>query len=257
MKNWNVFPLPGMEFINIWDSLILLIGCWRTWFKLVHFYLWCVGKWEATKAGRNVWHSMFRVDERMGRASVASLFQFLLFPLFFLFFFGLCWETSYLNPPHRTRVEHVISRRPYICPQPHACQEHPNELWHCFQFLWDWLFSSIKTDDKGTIFGASMKETLRSPLVFSHPAVRREKCQQSHCSQTALNSLTAVGLPFSLPTWPKVRLIKVKEPCWLPLQTKGPRCAAPFVMRRLCIFKTIFCLQVLNRGDILVAHHGR
>lgn len=100
-----------------------------------------------------------------------------------------------------------------------------------------------------------MKETRWSLLFFSNPAVRREKCQQSHCVSNSTKFVTSVGLCFSLSACPKVRHIQVNEPHRLSLQTKGPKvycsfCHAPDYVS----LKHFFSLPVLNRGAIFISH---
>ena len=93
-----------------------------------------------------------------------------------------------------------------------------------------------------------MKETLRSLLVFSHPAVRREKCQQSHCSQTALNSLTAVGLPFSLAHLAKGAAHQGERALLVASPNQGTKVCCSFCYAQIMYLQNDFLSSSVKRG---------
>lgn len=180
MKNWAVLSLPGMECINISNSQGILIGGWR------HCLIVPLLPLTWRQAGsRPV--SMFRVEER-ARVAFFLLFQFL------PFFLALpstvhAQKRVILNPAPAT----VHRAHDELCRCPRSPRAPARRSRTRFSFRWHCLFSSVKTDDKRTIFGASMKETGRG-LLFSVILLFREKsADKATLHPTALTSLTSVG----------------------------------------------------------------
>ena len=145
-----------------------MIHCWRTLFKLFWFYLRLVGNWEANQTCREMKHSLCLgwKERAAGRASVALFLSFqVLFLCSCLFVFAK--ERVILNSPSAHLARSIDQQqRWFICPKLRSCQEDPDRFYIASHFYGDSLFSSRKSDDKGTIFGTSRKET-RCSLLFS------------------------------------------------------------------------------------------
>lgn len=152
-------------------------------------------------------------------------FQVLLFLCSCLFVFAK--EGVILNSPLAHLACSVDQRqRRFVCPKLCSCQENPDRLCIASHFYGDSLFSSRKTDDKGTIFGTSRKETRRS-LLFSVILLFGEKsAHKATLYQIALNSLC--GFVHSSIHLAAVHHVRVNQSHWSSGPTEGPRVRCSF-----------------------------
>lgn len=130
--------------------------------------------------------------------------------------------------------------RPSRSPRSLTCSEEPDKLLISMALT----FSSVKTNDKRTIFGASMKETRRG-LLFSVILLFREKsADKASLQRPALTSLTSVGPSSALGQ--RCHLSRRVSPA-ARLCENGVQGVWPPVSRpRLGVFKIVFFLVIFR-----------